>query len=260
MSLLLALLFAATALLYASVGFGGGSTYNALLVLAETDYRVLPSIALCCNIVVVTGGVWRFARAGHIPWLRVLPLGLLSVPMAWIGGRIVVPETVFIGLLGGSLLLAGLLLLRPVRAPRPLGAAQAARRRRAAWTEPALGAGLGLLSGVVGIGGGIFLAPVLHLFRWGPGRAIAGTAALFILVNSAAGLGGQMTKLSQTGGLSEAFSYWPLLPAVLIGGQIGSHLGARVLPEAVLRRLTALLVLFVALRLLLRFARLLGAG
>ena len=96
MSLLLALLFAATALLYASVGFGGGSTYNALLVLAETDYRVLPSIALCCNIVVVTGGVWRFARAGHIPWLRVLPLVLLSVPMAWIGGRIVVPETVWL--------------------------------------------------------------------------------------------------------------------------------------------------------------------
>ena len=105
MSLILIALFALTAALYAAVGFGGGSTYNALLVLNGADYRVLPAIALACNIIVVSGGVWRFSRAGEITLARIAPFLLSSVPAAFLGGRLEVSETVFVGLLGGALLL-----------------------------------------------------------------------------------------------------------------------------------------------------------
>jgi len=105
---------------------------------------------------------------------------------------------------------------------------------------------------VVGIGGGIFLAPVLHLRRWGPAKTIAGTASVFILVNSLAGLTGQVMKLGDLGELSALGAYWPLFPAVFVGGQIGSLVGSRLMPEALVRRMTAVLVLYVAVRLALR--------
>ena len=108
MPLILILLFFVTAALYASVGFGGGSTYNALLVLYGADYRILPSIALCCNIIVVAGGTYAFARSGNLRWSRLAPFLITSVPAAWLGGRIPVSETIFIGALGFSLLAAGL--------------------------------------------------------------------------------------------------------------------------------------------------------
>ncbi|MGB7404642.1 MAG: sulfite exporter TauE/SafE family protein [Pacificimonas sp.] len=241
----LALLFGLTAGLYASVGFGGGSTYNALLVLAETDYRLLPSVALICNIIVVIGGTIRFAKGGHIPWRRVWPLFALSVPAAWLGGRINVSETVFIFILGGALLVAGLNMLfvsPPASADRP--------RRLPLWSEPGLGGGLGLISGLVGIGGGIFLAPILHIARWGGAKAIAGTCSAFILANSLAGLAGQFTKLSESGRTADLAAYWPLMLAVFIGGQIGSLLATTTLPDRVIRLATAGLILFVALRLL----------
>ena len=107
----LALLFGLTAALYAAVGFGGGSTYNALLALWGVDYRILPAIALICNIIVVTGGSIRFARAGLVPWRRLWPILLLSAPLAWAGGRMPISEALFTGMLGLSLLAAGLLLL-----------------------------------------------------------------------------------------------------------------------------------------------------
>lgn len=244
----LAILFFITALLYASVGFGGGSTYNALLVLSGTDYRVLPAIALVCNIIVVAGGVWRFGTAGHISLGRVAPWIAASIPFAWIGGRLPVPEVVFVGLLGLSLAAAGIRMLlqgqpRTVSEPSPQNP----------WLAALLGAGLGFLSGVVGIGGGIFLAPILHLMRWGGARSIAGTCSLFILVNSLSGLAGQLAKLGDLEMLNHLAGYWMLVPAVLVGGQIGSYFGAARLAEPTLRRLTALLVLYVAGRLLLRW-------
>ena len=183
------------------------------------------------------------------------------MPLAWIGGRLAVPEAAFVGLLAASLLAAGLAMLAP--APRRAAALGAAALPAPAMRlhEPALGGGLGLLSGVVGIGGGIFLAPVLHLTRWAEARAVAGTAALFILVNSLAGLAGQLTKLSASGGNAhDALAYWPLLLAVIVGGQVGSRLGAEILPPVLLRRLTAALVLLVGVRLLFRFASLIGAA
>jgi uncharacterized membrane protein YfcA len=241
--LALAALFAITAVLYASVGFAGGSTYNALLALAGVDHRVFPIVALVCNLIVAVGGTLRFARAGLVPWRKVLPLLALSVPAAWIGGMLPVSRHLFLALLGSSLLVAGvLLLLQPEREMA---------ERRAAIVGPAVAAPLGLLSGIVGIGGGIFLAPVLHLVGWDKARRVAATASIFILANSLAGLGGQLTKVAAHPELIRAAaSYWPLALAVLVGGQIGSRAGVQLLPPPWLRRMTALLILYVSVRIL----------
>lgn len=243
MTLLLPLLFFLTALTYALVGFGGGSTYLALLVLFGLPYTTLPKIALLCNLIVVSGGCYHFARAGHLPWRRVLPWLLLSIPMAYVGGRIPISQERFLLLLGLSLAVAGLRLFFIGREQAP--------RVRAATTEWALGlpigAGLGLLSGLVGLGGGIFLAPLLYFLRWGSARHIAAAASLFIWVNSLAGFCGQVAK----SGLS-IDGHWllPLGVCVLLGGQVGSRLGSRRLPALGLQRITALFILGVAGRIL----------
>lgn len=242
--------FLVTALLYASVGFGGGSTYNALLVMSGADFRVLPAIALVCNVIVVSGGVWRFSRTGDLSLRRLTPFLAASVPAAWIGGRIPVSETLFIGLLGGALLLSGLHLAFQK-------GAETVTLEPAARIHGLLAAGLGgmigLLSGIVGIGGGIFLAPALYLMRWGSPRRIAASSSLFILVNSLSGLAGQLMKLQDLALFSLAAPYWPLPIAVLIGGQAGSWLAGYKLNPAIIRRLTALLILYVAARLLWRW-------
>lgn len=245
---ILAILFGVTAALYASVGFGGGSTYNALLALWGVDYRILPAIALICNIIVVTGGSIRFHRAGLVPWRRLWPILLLSAPLAWAGGRLPISETLFTGMLGLSLLLAGLLLLfQPERHED-----MADRQSRV--LTPLIGAGVGFLSGLVGIGGGIFLAPIMHLIGWARAKRIAASASVFILVNSIAGLIGQLMKIADPVLEAELFSYWPLGLAVLIGGQIGSHVGIKLLPPSLVRRVTAVLILYVAVRLLGKWA------
>ena len=248
-------LFWLTALLYAAVGFGGGSTYNALLVLSGADYRLLPTIALACNIIVVSGGVWRFSRAGLLPARRLLPFLITSIPAAWIGGRVAVSELVFVGLLGLTLVLSGLRLLTlPSRAP--VENADLAPPVTPTALALLIGAAIGFLAGLVGIGGGIFLAPILYLLAWGTAQQIAAACSLFILTNSLAGLVGQMSKLNDLALLSDALAYWPLWIAVLIGGQIGSWLAAGQLQALWMRRLTALLILYVALRLLWRFGAL----
>lgn len=245
----LVILFFITALVYASVGFGGGSTYNALLVLSGVDYRILPAIALICNIIVVAGGVWRFALAGRLPFLRLAPWMAASIPAAWLGGRLPVSEALFVGLLGFSLLFVGVRLLTEnstlTTSPHP--------KQSNLLAIPA-GASLGLLSGVVGVGGGIFLAPILHFLRWSDPKTIAGACSLFILVNSASGLTGQLMKLENTDLIPDLINYWPLLPAVLLGGQIGSFFAAGPLPAAWMKRLTAVLIIYVAGRLLLRWS------
>lgn len=248
----LAALFFVTALLYGAAGFGGGSTYNALLVLAGADYRSVPVIALACNILVVAIGSWQFARSGHVEWRRIWPLFVLSIPFAWLGGRLAVSEIVFVGLLAVSLLAAGLLMLW-----QPLWEKEAPIGRRSLWLEPVAGGALGFLAGIVGIGGGIFLAPLLYMLRWAPPKAIAGTCAVFILANSLAGLAGQLAKGSSAEALA---AYWPLFPAVLIGGLIGSTLGSSRLDPKYVRILTALLILYVAVRLAIRFYGEMGAS
>lgn len=244
----LAALFFVTALLYGAAGFGGGSTYNALLVLAGTDYRAVPVIALACNILVVSVGSWRFARSGHVDWGRIWPLFTLSVPFAWLGGRLVVAETLFVGLLAVSLAMAGLLMLW-----QPVWEREAPAAIRSRWLEAAIGGALGFVAGMVGIGGGIFLAPLLYMLRWGPPRAIAGTCAVFILANSAAGLAGQLMKGDGDAAGAALAAHWALFPAVAMGGLIGATLGSDRLDPKYVRILTALLILYVAARLAIRF-------
>lgn len=244
----LAAAFFVTALLYASVGFGGGSTYTALLALSGLDYRILPLVALACNIIVVAGGSLRFARAGITPWRGALTLTFLAAPAAFIGGQIPIDRDTFFILLGLSLVVTSLTMLIPINGddadnvPQPHASAKA---------MPFVAAPLGLLAGIVGIGGGIFLAPLLHLTRWSNARAIAATASFFILVNSLFGLAGQLFKHGASafgGAMVEAL---PLLIAVAIGGQIGSLMALRVLPLRWIRWLTAALVMLVGIRVLL---------
>lgn len=244
MSAILALLFGLIALIYASVGFGGGSSYTALLTLSAIEPRLIPVISLCCNIVVVTGGTWRFWRARLIDWKAVLPLLAVSAPLAFLGGQMPLKETTFLLILGSTLLLSAIALIFPqerlphLRLPQPL--------------VIVLSGAVGLLAGLSGIGGGIFLAPVLHLIRWADAKRIAATASIYILVNSIAGLIGQLFKGGVDVLAEPAIAFCPLLLAVLVGGQIGSHLGIRLLSPGLLRRVTALLVGYAAIRLLLQ--------
>ncbi len=242
---LLGILFFLTALLYASVGFGGGSTYTALLILAGANILIIPVISLACNILVVSGNTWRYRRAGYIAWAQAWPFMVLSVPMAWIGGRMRVEETVFIGLLALALLFAGLSLLF-----KPNGKPNTTSLPLAQPFALLVGAGLGLLSGIVGIGGGIFLAPILHYIGWGKAKEIAALCSLYILVNSVSGLAGQLIKLDGLEQLELTRPYWALAPLVLVGGFIGNRMSITVFSQNTVRKMTAILVLFVALRLL----------
>lgn len=245
--LILSALFVLIALFYASVGFGGGSAYNALMVLAGIDFRILPSIALVCNLLVVSGGTFRHIRLGLLDRDLVLPFVLLSIPMAWLGGQLPVDKQTFILLLGLSLLLSGAILLARQHETK----AHPAISRFRLWTIGLfVGACLGLLAGIVGIGGGIFLAPLMHMLRLANTRTIAASASLFILVNSVAGLAGQASKAGGVAHLQALWEYAPLFLSVLIGGQIGSHLGVAVFSERTIRRMTAALVIYVSLRLL----------
>jgi uncharacterized membrane protein YfcA len=248
--LILTALFLVIAVAYSAVGFGGGSSYNALLILSGMDYRLVPAIALSCNILVVTGGVIHHSRAGNLSAGALLPFVMLSVPMAWVGGRMPVSEQVFMGLLGFSLLVAALQMIRQssrTRFGHGLGKAQY-------WLiSTGLGGVIGLLAGITGIGGGIFLAPLIYLLRLAPPRTVAGISSGFILVNSAAGLAGQLMKAGDHSPLEGWLGAWPLFIAVIIGGQIGSRLSAYRLPETWIKRLTALLILYVALRLIWRW-------
>ncbi|MBA3863720.1 MAG: sulfoacetate transporter [Erythrobacter sp.] len=242
--ILLALAFFVTALLYASVGFGGGSTYAALLALSGLDYRLLPLISLACNIVVVAGSSVRFARAQITPWRGALLLVALAAPASFVGGLIPIGREAFLTLLGVSLVLTSLAMLIPIaeqHASEPT--------RYARWI-PVAAPLLGFLAGLVGIGGGIFLAPLLHLTRWQGARAIAATASLFILVNSLFGLAGQLLKNGPDLFGQALGTALPLLIAVVIGGQIGGLFAARLLPPKWIRWLTAILVLVVGIRLL----------
>ena len=241
----LAALFGLTALLYAAVGFGGGSTYTALLLLGGVAVGLVPAISLACNVVVVTGGTIRFARAGVMPWAKAFPLIVVAAPLAFLGGLTPVKQGVLVILLGVSLLASAIALLFQPQTAKPV--------ELSSKLLLPIAAAIGYLAGVVGIGGGIFLAPILHLIRWAEARSVAATASLFILVNSLFGLTGQLIKGKGAEMIDAVAGHWPLLVAVLIGGAVGTQLAVKTGPATLIRRLTALLVGFVALRLLFGF-------
>jgi uncharacterized membrane protein YfcA len=248
----LAGLFFIIALIYACVGFGGGSTYTAVLALQGVDYQALPVIALTCNIIVVCGGVWHFSKNKHLNIVKAFPWISLSIPAAWAGGFIQVSENLYIGLLGSVLFLSAIKMFIPIKNKESHSLnAQKSPIRNSPFVPPIIGASLGFIAGLTGIGGGIFLAPVLHLTQYGNSKTISGTCSLFILVNSIFGLLGQSMKIGNIEILSSTFfTYWMLLPAVFIGGQIGSWLGSSRIPVNMVKKLTALLILYVSLKLL----------
>ena len=239
---LLAILFLVTAILYSSVGFGGGSTYLALFLIWGIPYFIFPVIALSCNIVVVSGNCFNYIKAGNLNLRLLIPYLIGSIPLAYIGGSLPVEKPLFEILLFLVLVAAGTLLLFNFRS---YDDKEESYRKVSTVVSILIGAALGFISGVVGIGGGIFLSPILFLIRAGRPKHIVTSASLFILINSISGIIGQLTKNTV---LVEVLNYWYLIAAVLIGGQIGNFLNLKIFPTRILALVTALLVLFVAVR------------
>jgi len=244
---LLAILFLVTAILYSSVGFGGGSTYLALLLIWGVPYFVFPVVALSCNIIVVSGNCFNYIRAGNFNLRLLFPYLIGSIPLAYIGGSLTIEKQLFEILLFLVLLVAGILLLFNFRS---YDDKDESYKKIPIFISILIGGLLGFVSGIVGIGGGIFLSPILFLIRAGRPKHIVTTASLFILINSISGIIGQLTKNEV---LVEIQNYWFLLIAVLIGGQIGNFLNLKIYPVRALVLVTASLVLFVAIRMGFRF-------
>ena len=239
----MAIAFCGIALLYSSVGFGGGSSYLALLTLVFTSFHTIRTTALLCNLIVVLGSCWLFYKNGRLLFRKFFPFVISSVPMAFLGALFSFSERLFFILLGGALLLASVALT--IQTLNIKGNITSRSYGRA--TAFLLGSGVGLLSGMVGIGGGIFLAPVLHYMKWEKPVIIAALTSFFILVNSLSGIGGLLVSGSFEVNLSETMV---LLGAVLIGGQIGVRLTLKRIAPRTIRLLTALLVFAVGSRVL----------
>jgi len=239
---LLAILFLTTAILYSSVGFGGGSTYLALLLIWGVPYFIFPVIALSCNIIVVSGNCFNYIRAGNLNFKLLIPYLIGSIPLAFIGGSLPIEKRLFEILLFLVLSAAGILLLLNFKS---YDDEEENYRKIPIPVSILIGGVLGFISGIVGIGGGIFLSPILFLIRAGRPKHIVTTASLFILINSVFGIFGQLTKNAV---INEIPNYWYLLVAVLIGGQLGNFLNLRIFPTRILALVTAILVIFVAVR------------
>ena len=240
--IILSILFFVTALIYSSVGFGGGSPYLAILLIWGVPYTIFPVIALVCNIIVVSGNSINFIRSKNINFNLLFPYLIGSIPFAFIGGSITIEKSLFEILLFCVLLVAGIFLLIQSRSfnKEKIKINQIPRL-----ISISIGSIIGFISGIVGIGGGIFLSPLLFLMKAGYPRHITSSASLFILINSIFGIAGQLTK-DQV--LDQVTNYWPLFLAVLIGGQIGSLLNIKFLSNKILALLTSFLVIFVAIR------------
>ncbi len=240
--IILSILFFITAILYSSVGFGGGSTYLALLLIWEIPYYIFPVIALICNIIVVSGNCINYSKAGNLNLKLLAPYLLGSVPFAFIGGSLLIEKKIFELLLFLVLLIAGILLLIQNKS---FAKKNITFKRPSVFISLFVGSIIGFASGIVGIGGGIFLSPILFLIKAAPPKQIATTASFFILINSLSGVLGQLTKDNVMSQISE---YWILFLAVLIGGQIGNYINLKIFSNRVLALATACLVIFVAIR------------
>lgn len=227
----LTLLLGLAALLYSSVGHGGASGYLAVLALAGTATAVMRPTALLLNLVVAGLGTIQFARAGHFRWGLAWPFILAGIPMAYLGGRLSLPETVYRPVIGV------ILLLSAFRFMITLQAADTTRSTPSPAVRVAVGASLGFLAGLTGVGGGIFLSPLLLLLGWANLRTTAATSAVFILVNSLAGLAG---FIHGGGVLPDTAGSW--LAVTAVGGLIGSTLGSVHLGRATLRLLLAVVL------------------
>ena len=240
--IILSILFFVTALIYSSVGFGGGATYLAILLIWGVPYTIFPVIALVCNIIVVSGNSINFIRSKNININLLFPYLIGSIPFAFIGGSITIEKSLFEILLFCVLLVAGIFLLIESKS---FNNNQIKINKIPKLISIFIGSIIGFMSGLVGIGGGIFLSPLLFLMKAGYPKHITSSASLFILINSIFGIAGQLTK-DQI--LDQVITYWPLFLSVLIGGQIGSLLNIKFLSNKILALLTSFLVIFVAIR------------
>ena len=240
--IILSTLFLITAILYSSVGFGGGSTYLALLLIWDIPYYIIPVIALGCNIIVVSGNSFNYIKAGNLNVKLLIPYLVGSIPMAFIGGALVIEKNLFEFLLFFVLLISGLLLLFNFKSYDDNKNKYKEIRFIYSFF---IGSIIGILSGIVGIGGGIFLSPILFLLKAGLPKHIVTTSSIFILINSVAGIAGQFTKSNV---FNDILEYWYLLFFVLFGGQLGNYLNLKILPTRFLALITSCLVIFVAVR------------
>jgi uncharacterized protein len=236
-----ALLFALAALLYSSVGHGGASAYLGIMALAGIEPLVMRPTALVLNIVVGSVAAYRFHRAGQVELRALAPLLLGAVPLAFLGGAVVLPATAYKLLVGAVLLVAASRLWvtaarvdddRPTAVPL--------------WAAVPLGGSLGLLAGLTGTGGAIFLTPALLFLGWAGPRRAAGLSAGFVVANSVAGLLGNVAAVGQ---VPSALGLW--LPAVLVGALLGTELGVRRLSQVGLRRALAVVLVVAGLKLIL---------
>ena len=237
---LLAAFFFAAATLYSSVGHAGASGYLAVMALVGMAPEVMKPTALLLNIIVASIATARFYRAGFFSWAVFWPFTLSSIPFAAVGGALSVPAPLYSVIVGAILLLAAYRLFFYTEVPAAI--------RRPVPLLPGLawGAGVGFVSGLTGIGGGIFLSPLLLLAGWADVRKSAGVAAAFVLVNSLAGIAGHVAAV---GSVPRAIALWAV--AAALGGVVGSELGVRQLAEVTLRRLLAVVLAIAGLKLIL---------
>ena len=235
--------FFVVAMLYAAVGHGGGSGYLAVLAMTLMGPQDMRSTALATNLVVASIATWKFGRGHRMRWDILLPVGCASAPAAVVGGYIALPPGAYGALVGAVLLLAAARLAIPMRRPEKSA-------RPPLWILVGAGAGIGLLSGMVGIGGGVFLSPLLLLLGWATMRQVAAISAPFILVNSAAALLGMgMVVGFPAREIAEA---WPMAMAAAGGGLIGATIGSRHLGHLGLRRTLAVVLVLAAVKMVLR--------
>jgi len=243
-TLLLSLLICLAALLYSSVGHAGASGYLAAMALFGLAPDVMKPTALVLNLLVATVGTIRFAHAGHFSWPLFWPFAVLSIPCAYLGGAQKLPVTTYKIVLGCVLLFAAWRMAFHTTKPTD---GQPVTKSLNLPLALVLGAALGFLSGLTGVGGGIFLSPLLLLLGWASIRQTAGVSVVFILVNSAAGLLGHWNSLQR---VPQETAWWA--PAALVGGLIGTELGSRRLAPITMRRLLALVLLIAGVKLILQ--------
>ncbi|MCO4292378.1 sulfite exporter TauE/SafE family protein [Solitalea sp. MAHUQ-68] len=241
----LCLLFFIIALVYSTAGFGGGSSYMAIMALFGINMYLMKSTALLCNIVVVTGGVITFYKQGFLPLKKALWISVASVPLAFLGSYIPLKEHTFFWILGTSLIISALLMFYRLL---PLYNEQKVQTETpSVYKFSAAGGFIGGLSGMTGIGGGIFLSPLLKLAHFDTAKNIAGLSSFFILVNSIAGILGQLSRKQVH---FDVLFTVPLMICVIVGGQIGTRLSAKKFSEKWVTIATALLVCYAGIRLL----------
>ncbi len=248
--ILIAFLIFVAAMLYSSVGHGGASGYLAVMALFSFAPATMRPTALILNICVSSIAAFKFARKGFFSWRKFYPFAVASVPFAYLGGSVSLPTAIFKIIVGVVLLVAAILL---VRRPTIPGEIESGSEDKTISLPIALacGSGLGLLSGLTGVGGGIFLSPLLLFMKWSDVRQTAAISAMFILVNSIAGLAANLNQTS----LAELPSTWvlsSLAVVAVIGGNIGASFGTnRAQSTVVLRRLLSLVLAIAALKMIL---------